>query len=68
MLLKSGGIAAGEACSGADQRQLQDTAAVVSLHRMDQRDGMAELSVQVLTPRKLGLWNCQRGAGDCQSA
>lgn len=58
-LLESYEIPAGEAYPGMDLGVLREPRALVSAGQADMGNGSAELSVRVLSPRKLGLWKCQ---------
>ncbi|MBR2048239.1 MAG: hypothetical protein IJ960_06535 [Oscillospiraceae bacterium] len=61
-MLESSGIPAGEAFPGAELSGLREPRALVNVQRADQGTGRAELSVRVMSPRRLGLWECQNTA------
>lgn len=61
-LLNEAGIPAGEAYPDREWAGITEAVAAVSLGSVEQQTGLAEVMVRVLSPRKLGAWQCQETA------
>lgn len=58
-LLRQGGIPAGEGWPGQRRPEPEEPAAAVGLGELDWAEGAARYFVDILSPRRLGLWRCQ---------
>lgn len=63
-LLSDGGIPAGEAWPGERRPEPEEAVAAVGLRAMDWERGLVRISVDLLSPRRLGGWHCQLRAAE----
>lgn len=67
-ILRSAGIRAGEAFPGGDRTELTGPVAAVSLRDVSYQDRTAEFEIRILSPRRLGGWECQNAAAEAAAA
>ena len=63
-LLQQGGIPAGEGWPGERRPEPEEAVAAVGLRAMDWEKGLVRISVDLLSPRRLGGWHCQMRAAE----
>lgn len=66
--LAEAGFRTEQAYPGGFRMEISETVAAVGLRDLDYRAGMAEFEVRILSPGRLGGWNCQSGAAKALTA